>query len=156
MLKMLKGKRLMLKMKWERVVDAKILNNEMIDLKKDLPLKIDLWITNFLKSALSTTLIALAFNFIFEGLHSNPNDEVQILLGIVSFLIAMLCIFIIDVYHEKVRRYEITSIENNQKLTEKNVIAKCDTTQKLCKNYVDTTIEKIIEKKINEIINTND
>lgn len=98
---------------WVNVIENKIKNNEQVDLIKDLPVKKDLWLKNFVKSAISTTLIALSFNFIFDGYHKHPHDHNEILLGIVAFLIAMLVIFTIDKYHQKVRELELRSINAN-------------------------------------------
>lgn len=100
-------------MEWVNVIENKIENNEQVDLIKDLPVKKDLWLKNFVKSAISTTLIALSFNFIFDGYHKHPHDHNEILLGIVAFLIAMLVIFTIDKYHQKVRELELRSINAN-------------------------------------------
>lgn len=100
-------------MKWVNVIENKIENKEQVDLIKDLPVKKDLWLKNFVKSAISTTLIALSFNFIFDGYHKHPHDHNEILLGIVAFLIAMLVIFTIDKYHQKVRELELRSINAN-------------------------------------------
>lgn len=98
---------------WVNVIKNKIENKEQVDLIKDLPVKKDLWLKNFVKSAISTTLIALSFNFIFDGYHKHPHDHNEILLGIVAFLIAMLVIFTIDKYHQKVRELELRSINAN-------------------------------------------
>lgn len=100
-------------MEWVNVIENKIENNEQVDLIKDLPVKKDLWLKNFVKSAISTTLIALSFNFIFDGYYKHPHDHNEILLGIVAFLIAMLVIFTIDKYHQKVRELELRSINAN-------------------------------------------
>ena len=50
-------------LEWEEEVNHKIYTKQRVDLLKDLPIKRDLWLKNFVKSALSTSLIALAFNF---------------------------------------------------------------------------------------------
>lgn len=100
-------------MEWVNVIENKIENKKQVDLIKDLPVKKDLWLKNFVKSAISTTLIALSFNFIFDGYHKHPHDHNEILLGIVAFLIAMLVIFTIDKYHQKVRELELRSINAN-------------------------------------------
>lgn len=100
-------------MEWVNVIENKIENNKQVDLIKDLPVKKDLWLKNFVKSAISTTLIALSFNFIFDGYHKHPHDHNEILLGMVAFLIAMLVIFTIDKYHQKVRELELRSINAN-------------------------------------------
>ena len=98
---------------WEENIKNKIKNKEQVDLLKDLPIKKDLWLKNFVKTAMSTTLIALAFDFIFDGYHKRPHDYNEILLGIIAFLIAMLVIFVIDNYHQKVRELELRSINAN-------------------------------------------
>lgn len=98
---------------WEENIKNKIKNKEQVDLLKDLPIKKDLWLKNFVKTAMSTTLIALAFDFIFDGYHKRPHDYNEILLGIIAFLVAMLVIFVIDNYHQKVRELELRSINAN-------------------------------------------
>ena len=126
---------------WEEKIKNKIINEEQVDLIKDLPVKKDLWLKNFVKTAMSTTLIALSFNFIFDGLHKHPHDHNEILLGIVAFLIAMLVIFMIDKYHQKVRELELKSINAN--------IQNIQTPP----NYNDYLMNgKIINEKVEEVI----
>lgn len=136
---------------WIKIIENKTNNNEQIDLINDLPLKRDLWFKNFVKSAISTTLIALSFNFIFYGLHTHPHDHNQILLGIIAFLVAMIVIFAIDIYHQKVRELELKSINSNIK----NV--KSDSEDYLItEEIIDEKIEKVIKEKIKEaLINEN-
>ena len=55
----------------------------------------------------------LCLQFIFDGYHKRPHDYNEILLGIIAFLVAMLVIFIIDNYHQKVRELELRSINAN-------------------------------------------
>ena len=79
-------------------------------------LKKDLWLKNFVKSAVSTTLIALSINFFFNGFMEHPRNFEEILLGIIAFLLAIVVIFVIDSYHQKVREMELKSIDSNQKI----------------------------------------
>lgn len=126
---------------WEEKIKNKIINKKQVDLIKDLPVKKDLWLKNFVKTAMSTTLIALSFNFIFDGFHKHPHDHNEILLGIVAFLIAMLIIFTIDKYHQKVRELELKSINAN--------IQNIQTPP----NYNDYIMNgKIIDEKVEEVI----
>ena len=128
-------------LEWIEKIENKIHNKEQVDLINDLPVKKDLWLKNFVKSAISTTLIALSFNFIFDGYHKHPHDHNEILLGIVAFLIAMLVIFTIDKYHQKVRELELRSINANIQ----NVQAP--------PNYNDYLMNgKIIDEKVEQII----
>ncbi len=122
---------------WIEKVEKKISNKEPVDLLVDLPIKKDIWLKNFIKSAVSTTLIALAINFIFNG-YKNPTNYEEILLGIIAFLLAIVVIFVIDSYHQKVRELELKSIDSNQKINS------------LTEDYLDEEIEKVIKKKIRE------
>ena len=134
---------------WEENIKKKIKNKEQVDLLKDLPIKKDLWLKNFVKSATSTTLIGLAFNFIFDGIHKHPHDNNEILLGVVAFLIAMLVIFIIDEYHQKVRELELRSINANLNLQGNGM----QPVQPLQSNYNEYLINKnYIDEKVEEYI----
>lgn len=136
-------------MGWIEKIEGKINNGEIVDLIEDLPVKKDLWLKNFVKTAVSTTLIALSFNFIFDGFHKHPNDHNEILLGIIAFLIAMLVIFIIDKYHQKVRELELKSIDANIK----NVQSYPNLDDYLVnKTIIDEKIEEIIKKELKEAL----
>lgn len=74
--------------------------------------KQDFWVSHFIKTTISTTLIALAFDFIFMGAKAHPMDYVQILLGIVAFLLAIVTVFIIDKFHEEIAVYKYQNYKN--------------------------------------------
>lgn len=136
-------------MEWVNIIENKIENNEQVDLIKDLPVKKDLWLKNFVKSAISTTLIALSFNFIFDGYHKHPHDHNEILLGIVAFLIAMLVIFTIDKYHQKVRELELRSINANIQ----NVQAPPNYNDYLVnRQMIDEKVEAIIKEQLKKAL----
>lgn len=143
---------------WEEKIKKKIKNKEQVDLLKDLPIKKDLWLKNFVKSAMSTTLIALAFNFIFDGFHKHPHDNNEILLGVVAFLIALLVIFIIDKYHQKVRELELRSINANLNL-QGNGMLPVQNPQPLNyneylinKNYIDEKVGEYIKEELKKVL----
>lgn len=125
---------------WVEKIEHKIDVGEPINLMSDLPVKKDLWLKNFVKSAVSTTLIALSINFFFNGFMEHPRNFEEILLGIIAFLLAIVVIFVIDSYHQKVREMELKSIDSNQKINS------------LTEDYLDEVIEKVIEKKFKEIM----
>lgn len=144
---------------WEEKIKKKIKNKERVDLLKDLPIKKDLWLKNFVKSAMSTTLIALAFNFIFDGFHKHPHDNNEILLGVVAFLIALLVIFIIDKYHQKVRELELRSINANLNLQGNGGIQPVQNPQPsnyneylINKNYIDEKVEEYIKEQLKKVL----
>lgn len=126
---------------WVVTVEDKIKNNEKVDIWKDLPLKKDLWLKNFVKSAISTSLIALAFNFIFNGFITH--NESQILIGTVAFLLAIIVIFIIDSYHQKVREMELKALTNNSNMN-------------LSRKEFDDEIDKVLSMKLKELIKEKD
>lgn len=126
---------------WVEKTKSKIKNKEKVEILKDLPIRKDLWLKNFVKSAISTSLIALAFNFIFNGYMIN--DDKQILIGITAFLLAIIVIFVIDSYHQKIREMELKAISSNNDL-------------KISKTDFDAEVEKIINKKLKEMINEDD
>lgn len=91
--------------------------------------KQDFWVSHFVKTTISTTLIALAFDFIFMGANAHPMDYIQILLGIVAFLLAILTIFIIDKFHEEIAVYKYQNyknLEQNQQQIMNNQLSKED------------------------------
>ncbi len=147
---------------WVENIENKIKNKEMVDLLEDLPIKKDLWLKNFVKTAMSTTLIALSFNFIFDGFHKHPHDNNEILLGIVAFLIAMLVIFIIDKYHQKVRELELRSINanmnlqgnipNNTIIPNQQPLPPNINDYLINKNYIDEKVESYIKEQLKKVI----
>ena len=136
---------------WEENIKKKIKNKEQVDLLKDLPIKKDLWLKNFVKSAMSTTLIALAFNFIFDGFHKHPHDNNEILLGVVAFLIALLVIFIIDKYHQKVRELELRSINANMNLQAQAIPPNIND-YLVNKDYIDEKVEEYIKEQLKKVL----
>lgn len=124
-------------MEWVDEIEDKIKNKKTVNLLEDIPIKKDLWLKNFIKSAVSTTLIALAINFIFNGFKQPKNYE-EILLGIIAFLLAIVVIFVIDSYHQKVRELELKSIDSNCEVMKSNLTDK----------YLEEEIDKIVQKKL--------
>lgn len=124
-------------MEWVDEIEDKIKNKKTVNLLEDIPIKKDLWLKNFIKSAVSTTLIALAINFIFNGFKQPRNYE-EILLGIIAFLLAVVVIFVIDSYHQKVRELELKSIDSNCEVMKSNLTDK----------YLEEEIDKIVQKKL--------
>lgn len=125
---------------WVKKIEHKIDVGEPIDLMRDLPVKKDLWLKNFVKSAVSTTLIALSINFFFNGFMEHPRNFEEMLLGIIAFLLAIVVIFVIDSYHQKVREMELKSIDSNQKINS------------LTEDYLNEVVEKVIKKKLKEVM----
>lgn len=102
-------------------IESKLKSNEKIHLINDLPLRRDIYMTNMVKTAISTTLIALACNFIFNGFNTHPIDHNQILLGIVAFLLAILTILIIDHLHEEFEKVQMASINHNYSISREEI-----------------------------------
>lgn len=128
-------------MGWKENIDQKLENNEKVDLLEDLPIKKDLWLKNFIKSATSVPLFALGFNFIFTGFSVHPYNESQILLGVIASLLALIIIFVIDSYHQQVRKYELMSINNNQTINE---------------DFVNNAIKEIIKEDLKKLLYEDD
>lgn len=128
-------------MGWKENINQKLDNNERVDLLEDLPIKKDLWLKNFIKSATSMPLFALSFNFIFAGFSTHPYNEIQILLGVIASLLALIIIFVIDSYHQQVRKYELMSINNNQKMHE---------------DFVNNSIKEIIKEDLKKVLYEDD
>lgn len=137
---------------WIEIIENKIDKKEQVDLIEDLPIKKDLWLKNFVKSAISTTLIALAFNFIFDGFHKHPHDNNEILLGIVAFLIAMLVIFIIDKYHQKVRELELRSINANLQNVQIPPQSLNYNDYLMNSNIIDEKVEAVIKEQLKKVL----
>jgi len=128
-------------MGWKENINQKLENNERVDLLEDLPIKKDLWLKNFIKSATSVPLFALGFNFIFAGFSAYPHNETQILLGVIASLLALIIIFVIDSYHQQVRKYELMSINNNQTINE---------------DFVNNAIKEIIKEDLKKALYEDD
>lgn len=128
-------------MGWKEDIDQKMENNERVDLLEDLPIKKDLWLKNFIKSATSMPLFALGFDFIFAGFSTHPYNETQILLGVIASLLALIIIFVTDSYHQQVRKYELMSINNNQTTNE---------------DFVNNAIKEIIKEDLKKVLYEDD
>ena len=128
-------------MGWKENINQKLDNNERVDLLEDLPIKKDLWLKNFIKSATSMPLFALSFNFIFAGFSVHPYNETQILLGVIASLLALIIIFVIDSYHQQVREYELMSINNNHTINE---------------DFVNNAIKEIIKENLKKSLYKDD
>ena len=128
-------------MGWKENINQKLDNNERVDLLEDLPIKKDLWLKNFIKSATSMPLFALSFNFIFAGFSTYPYNEIQILLGVIASLLALIIIFVIDSYHQQVREYELMSINNNHTINE---------------DFVNNAIKEIIKENLKKSLYKDD
>ena len=128
-------------MGWKENINQKLDNNERVDLLKDLPIKKDLWLKNFIKSSTSVPLFALGFNFIFDGFSVHPYNETQILLGVIASLLALIIIFVIDSYHQQVREYELMSINNNHTINE---------------DFVNNAIKEIIKENLKKSLYKDD
>lgn len=133
-------------LEWVEEVEDKINNNQIVNLLEDLPIKKDLWLKNFIKSAVSTTLIALAINFIFNGFMEHPRNFEEILLGVIAFLLAIVVIFVIDSYHQKVRELELRSIDSNCEVMKSNLTDK----------YLDEVVEKKVKEKLKKAIESDE
>ena len=131
-------------MEWVDEIEDKIKNKKTVNLLEDLPIKKDLWLKNFIKSAVSTTLIALAINFIFNGF-KHPRNYEEILLGIIAFLLAVVVIFVIDSYHQKVRELELKSIDSNCEVMKSNLTDK----------YFEEEIDKLVQKQLKKAFEEN-
>nr|WP_302577825.1 hypothetical protein [Methanobrevibacter arboriphilus] len=120
------------------------MKNNNIDISKPLNEIISyqkrVWVTGFLKTTISSGLIATGIVSIFAGIIDHPLlekfNEIGIILGLISIGIAIILITLIDNYDEQKKKEELEIIDC--KIEGK--------AEEIAKKLVDKELEKILEE----------
>ncbi len=100
-------------------------------LTETIPYRRTVWMTGFVKTTLSSSLIATGVVLLFNGITNHPLfngwDEVAIVTGALMILLAILIITSIDKWKEKTKHYELETIEKHidekaQRIAEEKII----------------------------------
>ena len=86
-------------------------------LTEKIPYRRTVWVTGFLKTSLSGTLISTGVLFIFNGITNHPWfdgwHEISIILGILELTSAISIIYIIDKWKETKKKEELETINEH-------------------------------------------
>ena len=84
-------------------------------LTETIPYRRTVWVTGFVKTTLSGTLISTGVLFIFNGITNHPLfqgwNEISIVMGILALISAIIIIYIIDKWKETKKREELETID---------------------------------------------
>lgn len=116
------------------------MKHEIKPLIKQIPYRRRVWITGFLKTTISSGLIATGIVSIFAGIIDHPllkgYHEIGILVGATSIGLAIILITMIDQYDEKKKKEELEIIDSKIE----------DKAEQVAKRLVDKELEKILEE----------
>ena len=100
-------------------------------LTETIPYRRTVWMTGFVKTTLSSSLIATGVVLLFNGITNHPLfngwDEIAIVTGASMILLAILIITSIDKWKEKTKHDELETIEKHidekaQRIAEEKII----------------------------------
>lgn len=120
------------------------MKNNNIDISKPLNEIISyqkrVWVTGFLKTTISSGLIATGIVSIFAGIIDHPFlkgfHEIGILVGMIAIGLAIILITFIDQYDEKKKKEELEIIDSKIE----------DKAEEVAKELVNKELEKILEE----------
>ena len=116
------------------------MKHEIKPLIEEIPYRQRVWITGFLKTTISSGLIATGIVSIFAGIIDHPlfqgYDEIGIIVGVISIGLAIILITMIDQYNEKKKKEELEIIDSKIE----------DKAEEVAKKLVDKELEKILEE----------
>lgn len=105
-----------------------------------IPYRRRVWITGFLKTTISSGLIATGIVSIFAGIIDHPllkgYHEIGILVGMIAIGLAIILITFIDQYDEKKKKEELEIIDSKIE----------DKAEEVARKLVDKELEKILEE----------
>lgn len=86
-------------------------------LTEKIPYRRTVWVTGFLKTAISSSLISTGVVLIFNGITEHPLftgfNEIAIILGFAALIIAILVIVIIDNWKDQKKKEELETINKH-------------------------------------------
>ncbi|MBR0369500.1 MAG: hypothetical protein IJH63_02105 [Methanobrevibacter sp.] len=93
-------------------------------LTEKIPYRKTIWIKNFAKTVTTTTLVSSGIGLIITGLNTRMTNrgfsDVELQLGVLSIIIAIILVIIIDKWAEQKKREELETIDKtiNEKAEE--------------------------------------
>lgn len=86
-------------------------------LTEKIPYRRTVWVTGFLKTTISSSLIATGVLFLFTGITNHPLfqgwHEISIIIGALMILLAIIIVVIIDRWKETKKKEELETINNH-------------------------------------------
>jgi hypothetical protein len=86
-------------------------------LTEKIPYRRTVWVTGFLKTTLSSSLIATGVVLLFNGITNHPLfhgwDEIAIIVGAIMILLAILIVVLIDQWKDQRKKEELDIINKH-------------------------------------------
>ena len=86
-------------------------------LTEKIPYRRTVWVTGFIKTTLSSSLIATGVVLLFNGITNHPLfhgwDEIAIVIGAFMILLAILIVIIIDKWKDQKKKEELETINEH-------------------------------------------
>ncbi len=84
------------------------------NLTQKIPYRRVVWVTGFLKTTLSSSLIATGVVLLFNGITNHPlfgaSNEISIIVGVLMILLAICIVTLIDMYKDQKKKEELETI----------------------------------------------
>ena len=86
-------------------------------LKEKIPYRRTVWVTGFLKTTISTSLISTGVVLLFNGITEHPLfnewNEIAIIVGALMILLAIIVVVLIDQWKDKKKKEELDIINKH-------------------------------------------
>ncbi|WP_295588786.1 hypothetical protein [uncultured Methanobrevibacter sp.] len=86
-------------------------------LKEKIPYRRTVWVTGFLKTTISTSLISTGVVLLFNGITEHPLfnewNEIAIIVGAIMILLAIIVVVLIDQWKDKKKKEELDIINKH-------------------------------------------
>jgi len=86
-------------------------------LTEKIPYRKTVWVTGFLKTTISSSLIATGVVLLFNGITEHPifgtSNEISIVIGIIMILLAVCSVTLIDIWKDKKKKEELNTINEH-------------------------------------------
>ena len=87
------------------------------NLSEKIPYRRTVWVTGFLKTTISTSLISTGVVLLFNGITDHPLfnewDEIAIIVGLFMIILAILAVILIDQWKEQKKKEELKIINEH-------------------------------------------
>lgn len=108
-------------------------------LQEKIPYRRTVWVTGFLKTTISSSLIATGVLFLFTGITNHPLfqgwHEISIIVGALMILLAIIIVIAIDQWKDKKKKEELETInehidERAMKIAEEKILEAMENLEK--------------------------
>ena len=93
------------------------MNQQYTHLHEKIPYRRTVWVTGFLKTALSSSLISTGVLFLFTGITNHPLlngwHETSIIVGAIMIIIAIAIVILIDHWKDQKKKEELETINEH-------------------------------------------